>query len=71
MHIKEKGIPIPSNLSMKTKKLLQMMLMFDHKKRQNCESILKLLSNSSREIDNNQSLDCKSHGGTKQKIKFN
>ena len=47
--LREKGIPIPSKLSKKSKKLLQSMLMFNPTKRATCESILGFLQGSEEE----------------------
>lgn len=42
--IKEKGIPIPTKLTAKSKKLLQSMLMYSPLKRANCEKILEIMN---------------------------
>ena len=41
--IREKGIPIPSKLGKKSKKIIQNMLMFNPAKRASCESVLAIL----------------------------
>lgn len=41
--IREKGIPIPSKLSRKSKKLIQYMLMYSPFKRATCEDLLKYI----------------------------
>ena len=38
--VKEKGIPIPTTLSQKSKKTLQFMLMYNPNKRATCETVL-------------------------------
>ena len=47
--IREKGIPIPSKLSKKSKKILQSMLMFNPTKRSTCEAVLGLLHGGEEE----------------------
>lgn len=42
--IKEKGIPIPTKLTTKSKKLLQSMLMYSPLKRASVEKILEILN---------------------------
>ena len=45
--IKEKGIPIPTNLTRKSKKLLQSMLMYNPNRRATCEMALEILHEDS------------------------